>query len=127
MHGSFGFFAIRKIKILQKFFHILRLMNICSIRSLIDLNPKEVLEFSHHAHLELSLHRLSKLLTTDAKGFCIVNPFLLTIALSNQFGFISYNFSFFAQLDSEDPLGSNDVESFWSRNNIPYVIPCKLI
>src|SRR3954464_13822992 len=63
MHKSLCFFAFRKIKLLQKFFHILGLMNISSFRSLIDLDPKEILEFSHHAHFKLSLHRLSKLLS----------------------------------------------------------------
>src|SRR4051812_40742309 len=63
MHRSFDFFAFRKIKLLQKFFHILRLMNIGSIGSLVDLNPKEILEFSHHAPFKISLHRLSKLLS----------------------------------------------------------------
>src|SRR3954465_3218350 len=63
MHRSFGFFAFRKIKLLQKFFHIHRLMNKGSIRSLVDLNSEEVLEFSHHAHFKLILHRLSKLVS----------------------------------------------------------------
>src|SRR3954462_12748875 len=82
MHRSLCFFAFRKVKLLQKFFHILGLMNISSFRILIDLDPKEILEFSHHAHFKLCLHRLSKLLpkcSTRCSKYNIIN-----INLANQ-------------------------------------------
>ena len=36
-------------------------MDECALRSLLDLQPEEALQLTHHAHLELSGHLLRKL------------------------------------------------------------------
>jgi len=45
-----------------------------------------------------------------------INPFNLSVSLSNEFGFISNDISFLIGLVIEDPFCADDVHTLWSRN-----------
>src|SRR4030066_814135 len=62
-----------------------------------------------------------------SKCFCVVNSFLLTVALCNKSGFVSDYFTLFIQLVPEHPFCSNNVLLWWSCNQIPHIIPLELI
>ncbi|KAK2435539.1 hypothetical protein QL285_020588 [Trifolium repens] len=62
MHGCGHCLTIFKVELLQKLFCIFALMNVSSIFSLVDLNPKEEFQFTHHAHLKFILHKLGEIL-----------------------------------------------------------------
>ena len=41
-----------------------------------------------------------------------INPFNLSVSLSNEFGFISNDISFLINFDTEDPFCDDDVNTF---------------
>ena len=56
-----------------------------------------------------------------------INPFNLSVSLSNEFGFISNDISFLISLVTEDPFCVDDVHTLWSWNKSLDIIFLKLM
>lgn len=56
-----------------------------------------------------------------------INPFNLSVSLSNEFGFISNDISFLISLVTKDPFCVDDVHTLWSWNKSLDIIFLKLM
>ncbi|KAK2427508.1 hypothetical protein QL285_026082 [Trifolium repens] len=81
MHECGQCLTVFKVELLQKLYCIFALMNVSAIFSLIDLNPKEELQFTHHAHLKFILHQLGKILAQG--GISRTKYYIFNIYLNN--------------------------------------------